>query len=170
MPERGDFMAILGDIEFSVVEQDDISISTDITDKPVERGQDVSDHVKPKPDKLSIKGIIVGPDASKKWSKIKMYSKTGELLTYVNRVIYDNMVIESFNPVHGRDVANGYKFSMTLKQVRISKPDEIAITKVPPKVQTKTKKKKKAGKKQPKKGKAKKPDKKAKLLAKLRAR
>jgi len=157
--------AILGDVEFSVVEQDDISISAEITDKSVESGQDVSDHVKPKPDILSIKGIIVGPDASKKWETLKQYNRTGELLTYINRVIYGNMAIQDFHPVHGKDIANGYKFSMTLKQVRIAEPREIVITNIPPKVQTKTKEVQKAGRKQPQ---EKKTDKKRILLAKLR--
>lgn len=161
MSKAGDRMvefenrAVLGNISigfvyFSVIESDDISISADVTDNPVESGQDVSDHVEPKPDKISIKGVIVGEDAPRKWTMLKNFNKNGTLLKYINRVIYDNVVIQDFNPVHSGDIRNGYKFSMSLKNVRIATPREVAIMNVPPSAQTKAKGVQNAGKKQPK--------------------
>lgn len=143
--------AMLGDIEISVVESDEISIAADTTDKPVEVGQDVSNHVKPKPDTIDIRGIIVGPDAPQKWSKLKLWNKTGELLRYINRVVYNNVVIQSLNSVHDGSIANGYKFDMTLKHIRIARPRVVSLTSAPPSVKTKTRGKSKAGTKQPKK-------------------
>ena len=56
--------ALLGDIELSVVTSDDPTSDVEVTEKPVERGQDVSDHVKKKPETLAISGVVVGDDAS----------------------------------------------------------------------------------------------------------
>lgn len=120
--------AKLGDIEISVVIADEPTSDVEVTEKPVERGQDVSDHVKQKPETLAISGAIVGDDASSKLSKLKEYQRTGKLVTYIHRVWYGNVVIESLNTRHGGNVANGFEFDMTLKRVRIAVPQEVAIT------------------------------------------
>lgn len=58
--------ALLGDIELTVVISDEPTSEVEVTEKPVERGQDVADHVKKKPDTLSISGVVVGDDAASK--------------------------------------------------------------------------------------------------------
>lgn len=158
MPKVGDKLerAILGDIEFSVIEADNVNHSVDVTEKPVERGEDIADHIKQKPAKLSISGVIVGDDASEKLEKLKKYQREGKLLTYVNRVIYNNVVIENKDTIHDSKTANGYKINMSLKQVRIVIPKEVNVdTSLIKRLQSK----KNAGKKQPKEKKGRKPKK-----------
>lgn len=144
-------LALLGDIELSVVHSDDPTCDAEVTDKPVERGQDISDHVKKKPETLAISGVIVGDDASSKLSKLKEYQRTGKLLTYIHRVWWENVVIESLNTRHGAHVANGFEFDMVLKLVRIAVPKEVAITNLSPPAETKIKPVTNAGRKQPQK-------------------
>lgn len=143
--------ALLGDVELSVVHSDDPTSDVEVTEKPVERGQDVSDHVKQKPETLAISGVVVGDDASSKLSKLKEYQRTGKLLTYIHRVWYGNVVIESLNTRHGGNVANGFEFDMTLKRVRIAVPKEVAITNLSTAAATKVKPVTNAGRKQPQK-------------------
>lgn len=143
-------LALLGEVELSVVHSDEPTSDVDITEKPVERGQDVADHVKKKPDALNISGIIVGDDAATKLNKLKEYQRTGKLLTYINRVWWNNVVIESLNTRHGVNIGNGFEFDMVLKTVRIAVPKEVAITNLSPPVATKTKPTTNAGMKQPK--------------------
>ncbi len=143
--------AMLGDVELSVVLSDEPTADVEVTEKPVERGQDVSDHVKKKPEVLNISGVVVGDDAAAKLSKLKEYQRTGKLLTYINRVWYTNVVIESLNTRHGTAVRNGFEFDMTLKLVRIAVPKEVAITNLPPPAASATKKVINAGTKQPQK-------------------
>lgn len=143
--------AMLGEVEFSVVFSDDPKRENEITDKSVERGADVSDHVKPIPDTLNISGVVVGDDAGTKLAKLLEYRNNGTLLTYIHRVWYDNMVINTFNSRHSVDVANGFEFDITLKHVRIATPKEVAITNVPPPIATRTKEIANAGTKQTKK-------------------
>lgn len=144
-------LALLGDVELSVVHSDDPTSDVEVTEKPVERGQDVSDHVKKKPETLAISGVVVGDDASSKLNKLKEYQRTGKLLTYIHRVWYNDVVIESLNTRHGANVANGFEFDMVLKVVRIAVPKEVAITKLSAPAATKIKPVTNAGRKQPQK-------------------
>lgn len=129
--------ALLGEIEFSVVENENPSDSAEITDKPVEKGQDVADHVKIKPTIFNISGVVVGDDAYQKLQKLTNYHITGQILTYVGRNVYGNIVIEQFDRTHDSNVANGFTFNMKLKQVKIATAKEIIIAN--PKVRTQTK-------------------------------
>lgn len=147
----------LGDIEFSVVEEEKPRDMVTITDNPVESGQDVSDHVKQEPSIIDITGIMVGNDAASKLSKLKKYQKEGKLLPYIGRNHYANMAIETIDRSHSRGVKNGFEFNISLKSVRIAtaKTVEIAVVspvtkKASPKLNTKVKPKTNNGKQQPK--------------------
>lgn len=142
--------AILGGIELSVVDSDDPNRSVDVTEKPVESGQDIADHVKQKPDSISISGVVVGDDAWSKLKKLKDLMKKGELLTYTNRIVYSDVVIEKLNTSHNVSTRNGYEFSITLKQVRVATAKEASVTAGGKAAGTKTKKVSNAGTKQAK--------------------
>ena len=147
----------LGDIEFSVVEEEKPRDTVTITDHPVEKGQDVSDHVKQESSIIDILGIIVGDDAAEKLNKLQKYQKEGKLLSYVGRNVYSNMAIQTLDRNHGKDVRNGFAYNITLKQVRLSTAKEVElqvvspVTKQPtPQVKTQVKKVTNNGKQQPK--------------------
>lgn len=141
-------LALLGDVKLSIVFSDDPTSSVEVTEKPVERGQDVADHVKKKPDTLSISGAIVGDDAASKLNKLKEYQRAGKLLFYINRVWWENVVIESLNTRHGTNIANGFEFDIVLKTVRIAVAKEVALTSLSPPAATKVKPVANAGQKQ----------------------
>lgn len=144
-------VATLGDVLLDTVEADNPSHNYEVTEKAVEEGENVSDHMKAQPATLSITGIVVGDDASTRLERIKKYQADRELVTYTNRVIYSNMAVENIGTSHSRDIANGFSFDIQLKQVRIAASKEIQITNVPPAVATKASKTKNAGSKQTKK-------------------
>lgn len=141
-------VATLGDVLLDMVEADNPSHTYEITDRAVEEGENVSDHMKAQPVTLSISGVVVGDDAWPRLQRLRQYQENCELVTYVNRVIYTNMAIESIETSHGVDIANGFSFDIQLKRIKKASPKEIQITKVPPAVQTKAKKTKNAGTKQ----------------------
>ena len=132
--------AMLGDVEISVIEGDNPTESVEVTEKPVERGEDIADHVRRKPSTISISGIIVGEDASPKLERLKKYQREGEILTYVNRVAYPNMVIENINTTHDTSIGNGFKISITLKRVRIATAKEVNIKSPPAPIKSKEQK------------------------------
>lgn len=122
----------LGDIEFSVVEDEKPRDLATITDHQVESGQDVSDHIKQESSILDIVGVIVGDDAAETLSKLQKHQREGKLSTYVGRNVYANMAIQSIDRNHGKQIANGFAYNITLKQVRISTAKEVEIKVVNP--------------------------------------
>jgi len=120
--------AMLGEVELNVVESEKPDYSNDITDNPVESGVAVSDHVRPKPLSFTISGTVAGADAGAKVETLRQYSVTGQLLRYVGRNIFENMVIETLSTTHDVEVKKGFKFEIDLKQVRIAEKREIQYT------------------------------------------
>lgn len=144
--------AKLGDIEFTVIEDENPTDSVEITDNPVENGQDVSDHVKQEASIINIQGQMIGDDAADKLRMLREHMNNGELLTYVGRNIYSNMAIKNINRNHGVQIRNGFAFNITLKQVRIANSKEVDIkVNLSKKAATKVKSKTNNGKQQPKK-------------------
>lgn len=147
----------LGDVEFTVVEVENVKDSATVTDNPVESGQDVSDHVKQNPSYINIRGQIIGDDAASKLQMLKKYKSEGALLKYVGRNMYGNMVIEDIDRVHGVKNRTGFSFDIKLKQVRIATAKEVQIKVANPSTKrqdkrtaTKVKKTTNKGKQQPK--------------------
>ena len=150
-------IAKLGDIEFTVIETEEPVDSVTITDNSVEKGQDVSDHVKQEASIINLSGAMTGSDASSKLNKLRRYQREGKLLKYIGRNIYDNMAIQTMNRSHGKKVKNGFEFSITLKQVRIATAKKVEINAGDPitkekskELDTKVKPKTNKGKQQPK--------------------
>lgn len=139
----------LGDIEFDVIESENPKDSVTVTDKPVESGQDVSDHIKQSPSIINIRGQMT-EDAADKLQVLKKYQKEGTLLKYVGRNVYSNMVIEEIDREHGIRNRLGFQFNIKLKQVRIATAKEVEINMASPKDATKVKPVTNKGKQQPK--------------------
>ena len=116
----------LGNVEFDVIESENPKDSATVTDKPVESGQDISDHVKQNSSTINIRGQMT-EDAADKLTILKRYQRNGELLKYVGRNIYSNMVIEELDREHGVTNRNGFQFNIKLKQVRIATAKEVEI-------------------------------------------
>ena len=53
----------IGNVEFSATTNEDVTYENEVTDRPVEDLGYISDHVKQKPVKFSISGVVVGEDA-----------------------------------------------------------------------------------------------------------
>ena len=139
----------LGDIEFDVIESENPKDSVIVTDKPVESGQDVSDHIKQSPSIINIRGQMT-EDAADKLQVLKKYQKEGTLLKYVGRNVYSNMVIEEIDREHGIRNRLGFQFNIKLKQVRIATAKEVEINMASAKDATKVKPVTNKGKQQPK--------------------
>jgi len=131
----------LGDIFFSVVESETITNTAAATDFPVEDGTSIVDNVEITPYSVSLNGIMVGEDAADKLKKIREYMKNKTLLTYIGRNILNNTIIEMFDSTHDNTIKNGFKFSLTLKQIIVAELQVIYIdyTKIPrPKIKEET--------------------------------
>lgn len=111
--------ATLGALTLDIVENENIREDNIITDHPVEKGENISDHARNEPTYIDISGVMT-EEAANKLQQLKQYRKDRTLLTYTGRNIYDNLVIERFGREHGKENRYGYSFSITLKRIRIA--------------------------------------------------
>lgn len=102
---------------YITVESEDPQYSVDITDEPVEKGIDNTDHVQRKPVSMSISGFILGDNADEIRQSLLKSMNTGTIVNYDGRNYFTGL-IESFSPKHDHKTANGFAFSMTLKEMR----------------------------------------------------
>jgi hypothetical protein len=130
-------MPYLGGVYLNTVYSDKPSRSVRTTDHPIEQGESIVDHIERIPVTISISGVVTGPDAAARLAKLEDLQNKGALLTYTHRVKYDNVIIEKFDSDHGKEVAGGFTFSMTLKRVRMVKAAPIKVMKLPQRVQAK---------------------------------
>lgn len=119
--------AKIGDIEISVISTERLNNKALVTERPVEKGQDVVDHTKKLPHTIELTGVVVGDDAGDKLQKLKKLQEEGTLIKYIHRNALDNMVIEDISSVHEAKIRNGFSFNIRLKHVRIATAKEIEI-------------------------------------------
>ena len=115
-------MAKLGTYKIAVTEEE-AAYSVDATDYEVEKGVNLTDHVKKNNTDFSIEGKVVG--TSRYVDTIEKYfvdsMSKGRVLTYVGRSRFSNIIILSFKKRQNSKIANGFAFSMSLREVRVAK-------------------------------------------------
>ena len=132
----------IGEVEFSATTEEDVTYESEVTDHPVEDLGYISDHVKPRPIKFNISGVVVGQDAFPKLKLLREYCKGKKVYKYYGRNIFSNVVIESFSSSHSGNVRNGFSFKITCKIIKQAKSKKITNQAADP-----TKKKKDGAKK-----------------------
>lgn len=144
----------LGSILLDCTTAEEVSKTADVTERPVEKGEDISDHMKTKPYSVRLSGMMVN-DAEGKISSLEMMMVNSELLTYIGKRKLKDMVITSFSTKQNKQIANGYEWDLSLQSVKIARPQTIKqrvsnpLTKqTDKKVETKVKQITNAGRKQ----------------------
>lgn len=127
MPIPRPRLARLGDVEFSVVSEERPEFSSEISDRPVERGANIVDHVRPLPVTLTLTGVVTGDDAAQRLERLRRYREEAELLIYIGRNVLRDVVIQSLNTGHTAAVRDGFEFTLTLRQVRIVRPETASL-------------------------------------------
>jgi hypothetical protein len=100
------------------------SLSSNVTEKPVEDGSNINDNVILGNAKLSISGVLTderfGTSQAEKWAALKEIRRTREPFTVTTSLeVYENMIFTDLSV--GRDVSNtgAVFFTAELTQVRI---------------------------------------------------
>lgn len=119
-------MARLGNIEFVLI-REDRTYENEVTSHPVERGSDVTDHVMNQPLTFQIEGEYTGPDAGRIHGEFVKLFRSGEPVYYSGRAAMANAVIENFTSSVDENIANGFHFSLTLKNIRIARPSVVGL-------------------------------------------
>jgi hypothetical protein len=107
----------IGDVEVHITDESEGKFS-EVTERPVESGV-ITDNVKRMPDTVELTGTVTSDGWAKKQA-LDRYQEEGTLITYSGKATYENMVIESFDTDYISDNKDGFGFSMTLKEVRIT--------------------------------------------------
>ncbi len=130
-----DGKAFLGDVQM-LVDSESLEMINEITEKPVEQGQEVAEHVRRLPTTISLSGVIAGEEASERFEKLQEYRDEAEVISFVGRQVLDDLVIQSFSPTEDNQILDGFRFTIVLKQIRRAevRREEIAIPEVAPEV------------------------------------
>ena len=129
-------MARLGDLDIFVTEENP-SFGNYMTDQPIEDGTEITDHVRNEPNTLQVRGKVTGEDAGERFNQLREMRRERQPHLYVGRNYINRMVIEGLDTEHDNNIANGFRFTLRLKQVTISKPSPVKELPVPERSQAK---------------------------------
>jgi len=119
---------------YILVEDESPSFEVEITDQPVEREIDLSDHVQRKARTLSISGIIVGDNADSTRAMIVKAQDQGEVVRFSGRTMFTGL-LSGFSPMHDHTIKDGFAFTLTMKEVRIAVSSYVGKLPIPIKAQ-----------------------------------
>ena len=121
-----------GTVEFGVVSEERPDYVADITEYPIEGGNQISDHAALRPVTLAIDGVVAGPSAAGVLATVRSWQENRLLVTYSGRGTYRDFVIKEFRPTEDVEVGDGFRFAMALHEVRIVSPATILRVKRDP--------------------------------------
>lgn len=117
----------LGGVKFDALVQENIDYDAKVTSKAVEKGADISDHMKAEPFTASLSGLMT-EDADAKLEALKKFQEDGELLNYIGKSSLQNVVITSIQVEHTVKNFEGFNFSMRIQEVRIASPETFKVS------------------------------------------
>ena len=117
----------LGDVVLDALVEENVDYDAEVTSKAVEKGENISDHMKAKPYTASLSGAIV-ENAEAKLSTLRKYQEDAVLLTFIGKSSLENMVITSLQVEHTVRNFEGFDYSMRIQEVRIASPKTFKIS------------------------------------------
>jgi hypothetical protein len=112
--------------------------SLQLTEHPVEKGSDITDHARVKADSLTLDCCLSdGADegrSSDTYERLRLLQDEATLLTVVTSLrVYDNMILENLSTPRTASYAGGLRFTAVFKQIRLvqNKTTIVSITKEP---------------------------------------
>ena len=129
-----------GSIEFDASITETHDSENDITQFPVEVGADITDHIRPQPERITINGIVTNTPiaflagvttsptrAEEAYAKIKSMRDNGDLVSVVTSLRqYDNMAIESFSTLRDSQNGNVVNTTITLREIFLAQTATVA--------------------------------------------
>ncbi|MBP2002567.1 hypothetical protein J2Z69_003653 [Paenibacillus shirakamiensis] len=119
---------------YVTIEKEDLGFDVDITQQPVEREIDVSDHVQCKARTLSLSGLVTGDQAAEIHRYLIETNDKGKIVQYTGRSTFRGLM-SGFSSSRDYNIANGFTFSMTLTEVHFGNASYVVNLPTPVKVQ-----------------------------------
>lgn len=101
---------------YILAEKEDLTYEVDITQQPVEREIDVSDHVQRKARTLSISGVVSGTNAAEMHRFLTDCQDKGTLVSFVGRTTMRGL-LSGLSTSRDYTVADGFTYSVTITEV-----------------------------------------------------
>lgn len=116
-------------VEFDVLTSEQVQRSARVTDKTIEDGSIINDHIQFNPLTVGITALMT-INAYSSLQRLLAFFNQKQILTYIGRNGVGTVVIESLDTNHPRENQGGFDFTMTLKQIRITTTQQVEV--VPP--------------------------------------
>lgn len=112
----------LGDIYFNLVREETVNYENDVTEKPVEDGTSMIDHIDNKPITLSVTGAIFHRRVFPTYiiEGLREIATSKEIVEYIGAEYWGDVVVTNFSNTYNNTLKNGVEFTLTLQQVRIA--------------------------------------------------
>lgn len=117
----------LGGVILDAHMEENVDYTAEVTSKPVEKGEDISDHMKPKPFSAKLSGSMI-KDAEAKFEALKQYQKEAQLISFVGKSSLENVVITSLSRSESVENYEGYDYDITIEEVRIASPETFKVS------------------------------------------
>ncbi|MCF8002124.1 MAG: hypothetical protein K9K76_09730 [Halanaerobiales bacterium] len=128
----------IDDVLVDLVENESSTFSNEVTQKPIEDGTVISDHINNQPTTFSLDIIITGEyggTPEEKYERLLAIRDNREIISVIGALqVYENMAISEISLQKSSDNAKGYSGSITFQQVRYAKAETITVNIAPPKL------------------------------------
>lgn len=142
--------AKIGSLELDASITEGHSAEVEATEHPVEKGANISDHARVKPETLQMEGLIsatpIGKDPGldyieTAYATLRKLKDARELLTIVTALrTYDNMMLVKLDVPRDAHSGDALRFTATFKEIRLAEVQSIQVqTRKVPKAKGKTK-------------------------------
>lgn len=104
---------------YILAEKEDLTYDVDITQQPVEKEINITDHVHRKPRVLSLSGVVVGEKAEETHRFFVESQDQGKMVEFVGRTSLKGL-LSGFTSSRDYTTADGYTFSCTITEVKFA--------------------------------------------------
>ena len=103
------------DNKYIMVDKEDLSFDVEITQQPVERGVNISDHVQRKARVLSISGVVSGNKAAEMHRYLVECQDQGKIVHFIGRTTMWGL-LSGLSTSRDYTIADGFTYSVTITE------------------------------------------------------
>lgn len=111
----------INDIPLDVISEKSRSLPVAVTSKRVENGFNITDTTRKEQQIINITVVDNSSLYLQNREKLEKILERGDLVTFyfVNRDIYENMILENLEEIESKEQKNGFTYYITLRQVQV---------------------------------------------------
>lgn len=129
-------------IELDATLSEEHNMSSQISSHPIEKGTDITDHIRPEPESLTIEGVISSTptqlkhvlkfvDRTKRFDNAEkqlreLWQKAEPFTVVTSLRTYENMVIQTLSIPRDKDTTNIFRFKAQLRKVQLVSTEQLS--------------------------------------------